>query len=356
MIVVLADDISGAAELAGAALRRGFSAEVQTSFQPDTEAEVVCVDTDSRSLAPQAAEAVVAAIARQVAAARPDWVYKKCDSVLRGHVRRETQAVMAALNRRRAVLVPANPSRGRVVRNGEYFVGEQPLDQTEFARDPEHPRTTARVAELLGGELTGVVVPNTETPGDVDAHAFGLDETTLPVGGVDFFEALLRRRGAARAAVSAGSAASAGNGSVLVVCGSAAAWSVRRAEARARGVAVFPQPHDVAAICAAWRAARTALIGIGDGPATSGRSPGELVSALAGTVVEVVRRIETDRLLLEGGATAAAVVRALGWTRLRACEVAASGVGVFTPAGTVRPRVAIKPGSYSWPVEIWPGR
>ena len=62
MIVVIADDLSGAAELAGAALRHGLSAEVQTVFFPDTNADVVCVDTDSRLLPPAEAARKVAAI------------------------------------------------------------------------------------------------------------------------------------------------------------------------------------------------------------------------------------------------------------------------------------------------------
>ena len=56
-IIVIADDLSGAAELANAALQAGFSAEVQMHFCPGTDADVVCVDTETRSLPPEAAAA-----------------------------------------------------------------------------------------------------------------------------------------------------------------------------------------------------------------------------------------------------------------------------------------------------------
>ena len=49
MIVVIADDLSGAAELAGVASRHGLKAEVQTVFSADSEADVICVDAGTRA-------------------------------------------------------------------------------------------------------------------------------------------------------------------------------------------------------------------------------------------------------------------------------------------------------------------
>ena len=178
MIVVIADDLSGAAELAGAALRHGLSAEVQTEFDPNTAADVVCVDTDTRLLPAREAAGRVGAVAQSVWAARgdpPAWVFKKCDSVLRGPVLAEARAVARATGQARITIVAANPSRRRVIRDGEYFVDDQPLHLTGFARDPIHPRTTARVRQLLGGDLTGVAVPNAATTADVAELAFLLE-------------------------------------------------------------------------------------------------------------------------------------------------------------------------------------
>ena len=101
MIVVIADDLSGAAELAGAALRHGLSAEVQTAFFSGTDADVVCVDTDSRLLPPAEAALKVAAVARDIDTTRPAWIFTKCDSVLRGPVLAEAHAVAEAIGRQR---------------------------------------------------------------------------------------------------------------------------------------------------------------------------------------------------------------------------------------------------------------
>jgi D-threonate/D-erythronate kinase len=367
MIVVIADDLSGAAELAGVARRHGLTAEVQTVFTPASDAKVICLDTDSRSLAPGLAGARVEAVAREVVAAQPEGIFKKCDSVLRGAVLAESSALAIAAGKTRILIVPANPSRGRVIRKGNYFVEGQPLHETAFARDPEHPRTTSSVARLVGGDLTNVTIPDTVTLDDVMRHAVGLEEDALPVGGADFFDAILTQwielRNPRSPADRASSASAGGRtatdpsvaGPTLLVCGSAAAWAQRRREAETLGIAVFALPHPVAEIVRGLRERRCALVGIGDGPETRGAAPPVLAAALAETIGAILRETPVARLLSEGGATSAAVLRAMHWTRLRVSEISPLGVGVLRPVGVSGPTLLIKPGSYSWPSEIWPG-
>ena len=349
MIAVLADDLSGAAELAGVALRHGLTAQVQTDFQA-TGADVICLDTDSRMLSANDAAARVAGQARKVIAAGPAWLFKKCDSVLRGPVLAEARAVAAAAGFARLLVLPTNPSRGRVIRDGHYFVGEQTLHETAFARDPLHPRATSRVADLLGGSLDGISVPDVQTDAEMRRYAETLKPDTLPVGAADFFRALLearvpRRPGRAKTA--------AGVGPTLVVCGSAAAWAQRRAEADAHAIPAFPLPHELTAIARTLPAAGRTLLGIGDGPVTQGQSPEALAARLADTVAALVRTVPVGRLLLEGGATAASVLRTLGWNRLEAVPCAGDVAGL-QPAGPAAPQVFIKPGSYAWPESLWP--
>ena len=363
MIAVIADDVSGAAELAGAALRHGLRAEVQTAFDPRSEADVICVDTDSRSMSPQAAAHAAGEAARRVAEARPDWIYKKCDSVLRGHVLAELRAIMTASGHSQAMLVPANPSHGRVIRGGHLFVNDQPLHTTDFARDPEHPRTTSRVTELLGVGLNHVTVPDVSGEEDLVRQTGLVDNGTLAAGGVEFFEALLTKHGSPPVTGAIGPLAESrllartgeriSHPVTLLICGSAASWSKRRQQARDRGIAAFNLPHDIAAITGALRANRRTVIGIGDGPLTHGMAPSALAKQLARAAADVLRDNSVERLLLEGGATAAAVVHELGWTRLCACKVAAPGIGTLRPFELAAPIVSIKPGSYDWPAGLW---
>jgi uncharacterized protein YgbK (DUF1537 family) len=350
MIVVIADDLSGAAELASTARRHGLSAEVQTDFFPASPADVLCVDTNSRLLPAEEAAQRVAAIARNVVAARPAWIFKKCDSVLRGPVLAEARAIAAAAGRQRILLLPANPSRARTIRAGRYLVADRPLNETAFATDPTHPRLTADVQTLLGGDLAAIAVPDIETARDVRSQAERVDAQTLPVGAVDFFTALLEvRTPAANIPRPQPPVAS----RTLLVCGSQAAWSQRSAAAATRGTPVFDLPHDIPSIIGALRTHRTVIIGIGNRPVTRQIASHELTSQLAGTVAAILRETPVEQLLLEGGATAAAVIAALGWTRLHAELSSEPEVGVLRPVGATAPLVVIKPGSYPWPAAYW---
>ncbi len=351
MIVVIADDLSGAAELAGAARRQGLSAEVQTEFSPATDAEVVCVDTDSRLLSPAEAASRVAAVARRVVAAQPAWLFKKCDSVLRGPVLAEAHAVREAAGKQRILLVPANPSRQRTISSGIYRIAGQPLNETLFAADPTHPRRTADINVLLDGDFAGVAVPDVTTDNDVRSQAERLDEQTLPVGAVDFFSALLALRVPRRSIPESKQAVS---GKTLLVCGSEASWPQRSSQAQARGIPTFALPYDIPAAAHALGANQAVLVGIGDATRAPHVSSAELARQLAQTVAAILGQTSVETLLLEGGATSAAVIAALGWTRLRVEQAADPGVGVLRPIAEQAPLVVIKPGSYSWPAAFWP--
>lgn len=365
-IVVLADDLTGAAELAGAAREHGLTAEVQTRFQPAARADVLALDTDTRWRGPEDAARVVAEAARAVFSAQPAWVYKKTDSVLRGNARVEIECIAAAVGLPGALLVPANPSRGRVIRGGDYFVQGVPLDETAFARDPEHPRTTARVAELLGASRL-IRVPDTVDRADLAAHADAVDVRTLPAGGVDFFKALLAARGHRVADAPRGRLGRPPVPTVFV-CGSAAAWQQGREELRTRLGApcllpppAFWQRTADAAVLAGWAAEissqlkthGTLLVAIGPTPARLDSSqlplPRELAARLAEAVGRAAVALERGRLCVEGGATARAVVDRLGWTRLELLREWATGVVEFHRAGGGPWTLVCKAGSYEWP-------
>jgi uncharacterized protein YgbK (DUF1537 family) len=87
------------------------------------------------------------------------------------------------------------------------------------------------------------------------------------------------------------------------------------------------------------------------------REPGMpqiLSDHLSAAVERVLGRVAVDRLYLEGGATAVAVVRRLGWMRFRVCKEWATGVVSMQVTGQAGPLVSMKPGSYAWPDELVP--
>jgi uncharacterized protein YgbK (DUF1537 family) len=354
-IAVIADDLSGAAELAGIAVLQGLTAEVQTRFQPESNAQVVTVDTDSRGLAASEGAAKVHKAAQEVAAIRPAMIFKKVDSVLRGNVRAEIESILAATGLERAILAPANPSRGRTIEGGQYRVYGVPLDQTEFARDPEHPRLTADVAALLGGPAKTITIPDAASMDDLDRIARSQGERTLAAGAADFFAALLGCRGYPQGIAPTDALRLAPP--AILVCGSITAWKARSRECAHAALPLLSldSPGDgfLDRAMQMLESHNALVLAPGEVVATPDQRC-ESFDRYAAAAAELLRSVRPATVLAEGGATAAALASRLGWTRMTTVATAPAGVGVLRPLDCQSsPLLLIKPGSYPWPEPIW---
>ncbi len=379
MILILADDLSGAAELAGIAAGRGFTAEVQTAVDMRSRAEVIALDTQTRSRSPAEAARRVAAVFREAQRLRPEWVYKKTDSALRGNIAAELERLVQETAQSRILFVPANPGKGRCIVGGRLQINGTPLDQTIFARDPEHPQRSAEVLEALGkpGALArhslrrnqpspaaGFIVPDVALAVDVEYRAAEVDASTLPAGAAEFFAALLGRRGG-NDKFSRREPAPLASAGCLFVCGSLASWEQGiEALAVSRGVPVFLPTAQADWCREAVRSLREkggAMMAVGrpEAPAMERlgcHTPEELLLFLAETAALVVRAGEPSRIFVEGGATASALRERLGWSRFEALPVRLAGVGCLCPlAVSGATWLFVKPGSYPWPAAVWPG-
>ena len=131
-IVVVADDLTGAADCGIAFLRSGLSAVVVLSdgheATQSVAADVLALDADSRRLPPDIAVAINARLARRYLS--DDLVfYKKIDSTLRGNIAAELAALTSLAGL--AIVAPALPATGRVTRGGRVYVHGMPLEATE---------------------------------------------------------------------------------------------------------------------------------------------------------------------------------------------------------------------------------
>ena len=381
MNLVIADDFSGAAELAGIAASRDLSAEVHTKLDPKSTAQVIALDARTRQLPPEAAARRIREIHQEATGLAPDHIFKKTDSVLRGNVLAELTALLDATGKRRALFIPANPSKGRVIRNGRYLVNGVPLDQSAFASDPEHPQRSADVLTALGksdtirvhsirtdGDLPSddIIIPDAETSDDITHRARNLDDATLAAGAAEFFSAALERWMAERDRKPLtipepeviDPTVPRTKGSVFI-SGSLAAWDRGTAdEARAHGTKVFELAkygERTEEISRSLLAGRNTMIAIG--PRTTDQSPRELTDSLAITACQVIRHAKPATILIEGGATASAVLSGMEWSRFKATACGLVGVGGLVPvlpkASSWEPSLFIKPGSYPWPSGIW---
>jgi len=154
--IILADDLTGAAESAGLFARAGAAAGLivhaddRDRLKPrDAEHAVLAINSASRHLRPEAAARRVAALTRDALRLGPSGLYKKTDSALRGNIAAELAAVRHARPDRPLVYVPAAPAAGRFVRGGVLFIGDRPVADSEFAHDPLAPVRCSDVPAAL---------------------------------------------------------------------------------------------------------------------------------------------------------------------------------------------------------------
>jgi uncharacterized protein YgbK (DUF1537 family) len=352
-IAIIADDLSGAAELAGIAFAHGLSAEVQREFDPSTSADVIAVDTDSRGLPAAEAARRVEEIASAVVASRPEWIFKKTDSVLRGIPAAEIAAILAVAGLDRAVLVPANPSRGRTIVGGVYAIHGVPLERTAFAQDPEHPRRSSHVTELLGA-MARILVPDVPDAATLDSIASALDRRTLAAGAADFFTAVLGTRTGRRTPELHRDLAASLPAPWLRVCGSRIAWPIVRDICQAQGIPILEVGSLISGL--PLDLSKGLIVGISE-RTPEDTSPIALLEELTRLAAELLRQASFGTVLVEGGATAAALCAGLGWTRLQVIAAAPAGIAVMRPLSSpIAPTLLIKPGSYAWPNDIQRGQ
>ncbi len=389
MIGVIADDLTGAAELGAIGWRHGLRAEIVRSGKPGA-ADLVCVDTDSRACEPAEAAKRAAAAAKMLRAAGAKWIYKKVDSVLRGQVTAEVEAVMQQLKLNRALLLPANPSLGRTIKGGEYFLYGKPLHKTEFARDPHFPRRSSQVLRLVKVPETfamrvangdraladgTIVVGDVESTADLQNWTASCDEKMLPAGGAEFFNALLGSGTGIWPVSSSKTKLKKKETHRLEACATTEFFIVGTstqaarkfvAAARREKTPVVSLPQELAwgatfssaaveavtqRVVAALAAQPRVILNVGLPQVRDADVAGRLSNHVVRVAEKVLRRSKISRVFAEGGATAAELVRRMDWARLEVVRELAPGVAMLAVEGDEKFLLTIKPGSYSWPAK-----
>jgi uncharacterized protein YgbK (DUF1537 family) len=347
-LVIIADDLTGAADSAALMTRRGSTSIV---LDPDEEwppAEVVAVDTDSRHRAPGLAAARVAAAARRARQLGAP-VFKKVDSTMRGNIAVELRALTGALGgeavRPLVVMAAAFPAMSRTTVGGVVHVDGTRLDAHGSDGDlvglltrgglrtrPLGLRALAAAAELAAaldaahaaGEHAVVVDGVTEQHLETVAAAARLARCPLVLAGSGGLGRALAGPAAEASVVEdAGerppwAVGEAQGGHALVVVGShapqARAQLARLAE---RGVRIVwldgPTERTSARLRDGLRSGPVALAPDAAAPVVRGEAP-RVARALAAATVAALD--EAGHLVTTGGETARAVLGTLGVTRL----------------------------------------
>ena len=152
--LILADDLTGAADCAIAFGRRGRAAAVIWNDEvaaSDRRLPVLAYDAASRGLSGVAAAGRHAGVLARLS--EPGRIlFKKIDSTLRGHPAAETAATLAHLKLRSdpafGVFAPAFPATGRTTVDGRILVNSSPLEETEIWRR-DHTYPTSDLVDVL---------------------------------------------------------------------------------------------------------------------------------------------------------------------------------------------------------------
>lgn len=370
MHVVLADDLTGAVEVAATAQRFGIRSIVHMgnlAEAPLLEADILqVIDTETRLMsAQQAARQVLATLGLLKSIGRPfEIIFKKTDSALRGPIAAEVFALAEALEKPRILFVPANPAAGRTIANGIYTINGMPLQQTSFARDPHHPATSASVVDLLARSgwpaavsvagdddlPVGLLVGDATSEADLSHWAAALGASTLAAGSAAFFAALLEREHRPTATHTEVKVPE----NLLLISGTTDTFQKSELARLGHSGQSLPELLEAAAQA---RGGRIASAGSGgcrvvylhpDHPVVTAEAD-TIRDALAEIAAASVRQDQRLHLVIEGGATAAAIARACGWYSFEMKAEWAPGVVCLQPCGAEQTAITLKPGSYPWP-------
>ncbi len=182
-LLLVADDLTGAADCAAYAPELGLPAQIHVGALPMLFRQGLhAFSTDSRALAPAASSNAMHRALALWPTYPGDRCFKKIDSQLRGNVGAEVEAMLRGLRQYAALICPALPAQGRSVVDGRLLGASTPIDvaQTVAAQTNlpiamlglETVRGSKRALGSAVAEATAnadLIVADAETDADLDA-------------------------------------------------------------------------------------------------------------------------------------------------------------------------------------------
>ena len=367
MIGVIADDVTGATDVAAALRRAGLrtllalGTDVAVSTAADdaeASADAVVIGLKTRSL--PAAEAVAQSL-DALAVLRgqgADRIYVKyCstfDSTDEGNIGPITEAVAQALRVDLVVTTPAAPLHGRTVYRGHLFVGDTLLAETHMRDHPVTPMRDSSVVRLLaaqsaapvaaigldvvqrgadavrealhgaGADGAGQVVADAVTDDDLAVLAAVVEGHALVAGSAGLIGAIARRQTADGAPAPAPP-----RGRTAIIAGSCSRRTLEQIDrfvsSGSPAFRIAAEPGDTAEQLAAravewWdrQPEDEAALLYSSSPASERRDDvpgaGELYERTAGLIAAQLSDRGVTRMLIAGGETSGEVIRSLGTT------------------------------------------
>lgn len=405
MMGCIADDFTGATDLAGLLARSGVpvSLRIGVPDEPATNpaAFVVIALKCRTSPAPDAVAETRKALAWLKSAGATRFFWKYCstfDSTPEGNIGPVAEALMADIGTQQTIYCPAFPENGRSIYMGNLFVGEHPLAESPMKDHPLTPMRDSNLMRLLAPQVNGKVglinrltvaqgaaaihaaMANLQADGVAhvvvdavaDADLFTIAEACqdmpLLTGGSAIAMPLpaLYAKGDARE-TAAGSQPRPATDKAIVLSGSSSAMTRQQvAHYSATRPSLRLDPIDLTqngpSAALSWLAAQdltqAPLIYATAEPAQIAEVQDKLGRAKAGEIVEqalaalavAARDLGAGRIVVAGGETSGAVTQALGVTRLDVGREIAPGVPwTFAESGGKPIALALKSGNFGGP-------
>lgn len=369
MIAVIADDITGGAEIAGIGLRYGLRVVLSTrSDIPCPDADLWVVSTDSRSMCREEAFELTLRTVENLKSKGIDTIFKKTDSVLRGHIVAELVAQLKAEGKKKVVLCPANPASGRKIMNGTYYIDGIPLHETGFSQDPDFTAKSSVVKEIVGIESTkhpDISIKDAASEEDLKSAARIRNSETILAGSAAFFSAYLENIGYFPLT---GKPDFPVLKNVLFVRGSAFANSRKEVEKSAASGAqvtylsplIIDTPYyqkkivDYALeVITVLRKGENAILAIGEPVLQGKKAAAKIKDMMSEVVSNVFSEVNVHELVIEGGATTSAILDKLNYSQFVPTFEYAPGVVRMKVCNMENRCLTIKPGSYQFPEKVW---
>lgn len=157
----IADDFTGATDLAGLLARSGARVSLRIGVPPGPPTDTAPLEVIALKCRTAPVETAVnetlAALQwlRQAGAEKFFWKYcSTFDSTPRGNIGPVAEALMKALGVNQTIYCPAFPENGRSIFMGNLFVGEQPLAESPMRDHPLTPMRDSNLMRLLAPQVT----------------------------------------------------------------------------------------------------------------------------------------------------------------------------------------------------------
>lgn len=384
-VIVIADDITGAAEIAGVCLRYGIDVSLGIDRLPETDATIQIIATDSRSLTEAEAYSIHKRVIESILKEKTDSIiFKKCDSALRGYILTELKAIMEYTGKNTVLLQPANPKAERYILNGNYIINDQLIEDTGFAYDPDFPALTSQVRTLLlsrsksflstknlfSGEIkkltkAGIYIPNCASVTDLAKSLNIHNSKNILCGSAAFFEQFLLRKGYETQNLKKTKFRI--KEKFLLVSGSSHSSSKQFRSELSLSCSVIPLPESLLLptenekelalfsekISQIYTERSKLCLTISDKNIQFSNSSTILKRKISLLVKELILQSKIHELFIEGGATAFDILLTTGFNAFTPIAELAPGVVRMQSLQNTNLYLTLKPGSYPWPEKLF---